>query len=257
VKQQLKLLSAYPVYNEPGSHYRLHAHPFHELVLIHKGQYRARYGNDERIAVPGDILLYTAHTEHEEWVQSRTTVMTWCCWFEGDIFAPNEPVSRKDKNGKVQTLLAELSSLYTYLITGGKASREQECRVILQAMVDELKRLKTRGTAEIIEEAQAFIKSNLAQPFTVEELADHAGFSRCHFSELYRDATGQTPWNDIQRIRMEEAKRLIETTNLPLREIAPRVGIANEYHLSRLLKSLLGVGVRDLRHSSKDSSSGA
>lgn len=246
---------AYLVHNEANSHYRPHSHCFHEIVLMQNGRLRARVGNEEHVAVSGDILLYTARTAHEEWVESKDTVMTWTCRFSGNVFHPNEPVFRHDRNGRVQTLLAELSSLYTFrLYNRRETAREQECLDTLQALVDELNLLKSPGTAEVIERARAYIRSNLAQPFTVQELAEHTGFSRCHFSHLYRTITGRSPRDDIQCIRIEEARRLIETTRLPLREIAPRVGIANEYHLSRLLKSILGIGVRELRHPSTNSS---
>jgi len=251
VEQRLKLRHAYTVRNDAGSHYRLHAHLFHELVLVLSGEYRVRCGKEERIATSGDILLYTAHTPHEEWVDGNTA-MTWLCWFEGDVFEQDEPVFRRDQYGKIETLLAELSSFYTFSLYTNSRSLEGECLDVLKCLINELKHLNKHGAAETIEEARAFVRANIMQPLSVEELAERAGFSRSHFSQLYRSIVGHTPWNDIQRIRVEEAKRLIETTKLPLREIAPRVGIANEYHLSRLLKSVLGLSVRDLRRPQPD-----
>ncbi len=253
VGRGLRFRDAFLVHNDAGSHYTPHSHVFNEIVLVQSGRYRARLGNDEYIALPGDILLYTARTPHEEWVESKDTVMTWTCWFYGDVFEPDEPIFRHDNTGKIQTFLAELCSLYTYrLFTGHETAREQECRDILVALVDELNRTKQSGSADVIEKSRAYIRSRLAEPLTVPELARHAGLSRCYFSHLYRTLTGLTPSDDIKRLRVEEAKRLIETTTLPLREIAPKVGIANEYYLSRLLKSLLKTGVRQLRHASPE-----
>ncbi len=248
----LKFVSAYPVYTKPASHYRLHAHPFHEVILVQHGSFRTRVGNEEHTAIAGDVLIYTAHLAHEEWAESKNTVVTWCCWFEGDIFNPDEFMFRKDTNGKVQTLLGELFALHAYVMSDGKDSREQECQDTLALLVEELSHLKTPGTADVIERSRAYIRSNLARPLTVDELAKHVRLSRGHFSFLYKNVAGLTPRDDIQRLRVEEAKHLIETTTLPLREIAPKVGIANEYHLSRLLKSLLKTGVRQLRQSQSE-----
>lgn len=252
MKPPLKFISAYPVYTKPGSHYCLHAHPFHEIIAIQNGTFRIRIGNEERMAISGDVLVYTTHLPHEEWAESKNTVVTWSCWFEGDVFSPGELVFRKDANGRVQALLGELFALHAYIMSDGKDSREQECQDTLGLLVDELKQLKAPGTADVVERSRAYIKSNLGRPLTVQELAKHAGLSRGHLSHLYRTITGLTPSNDIQRLRVEEAKRLIETTQLPLREIAPRVGLANEYHLSRLLKILLKTGVRQLRQSQSE-----
>jgi transcriptional regulator GlxA family with amidase domain len=46
---------------------------------------------------------------------------------------------------------------------------------------------------------------------------------------------------------MEQARDLIRGTTLPLRTIAKRVGLRSEQHLSRLLRTHFGVGVRELR----------
>lgn len=54
---------------------------------------------------------------------------------------------------------------------------------------------------------------------------------------------------DVRRLRVEEARELIITTNLLLKEIAPLVGLSDEYQLSRLLRRYLGVSTRKLRKS--------
>jgi len=56
---------------------------------------------------------------------------------------------------------------------------------------------------------------------------------------------------DARFQRVEEARRLIQTSSLPLSEIAETVGIPGESYLRRLLKSLLGVGMRELRPSGR------
>jgi transcriptional regulator GlxA family with amidase domain len=52
---------------------------------------------------------------------------------------------------------------------------------------------------------------------------------------------------DVRMIRLEAARNLLLTTNLPLKAIAPRVGLGSEYHLSRLLRRHFDLGARELR----------
>jgi len=77
------------------------------------------------------------------------------------------------------------------------------------------------------------------------------GLTKNHFIRQYRILAGRTPMEDVRFLRVEKASELIVATPLPLHEIAPLVGIPNVYHLSKLLKSLLGVGVRELRCQNK------
>lgn len=237
-----------PMHTEANSHYELHHHPWNELVLVQQGRYRSSVSGKEYIAAAGDVLLYTTGTPHEEWTEDGMPVLTWACAFEWDGFGPQEPVYRRDTCGKIQDLLSTLTAIYLGIrLHGWPQGQMEQCATILDNLLAELKKLEAHGPYAMVEQARALIRSRMAETFTVEELAAGVGLSRSHFTREYSALTGRTPAEDITRMRVEEAHRLILTTSLPLKAIAPQVGIATEYHLSRLLKSILGVGVRDLR----------
>lgn len=244
----LTFLYAFPVHLDANTHYRLHAHSYHELVLVQSGRFRSRVCGHEYTAVPCDILLYRARTPHEEWAEDGKPVLTWLCTFEWNGFALDEPILRRDTHGKVQDLLAELFPLhFRDKITGSDQCHVQECPTILRALLAELELLRPRGPQAVVEKARAFVRTHLDEPISIEDVAQHVGLSRSHFTRLFHATAGRTPWSDVQHLRVEEASRLIATTTMCLHEVASHVGIANEFHLSRLLKTILGVGVRDLR----------
>jgi transcriptional regulator GlxA family with amidase domain len=76
---------------------------------------------------------------------------------------------------------------------------------------------------------------------TVDELARRAGLSRAHFIRRYKQAAQRTPMQDLRMIRVELARELLLTTDLPLKAIAARTGFCDEYHLSRTFKALCRV----------------
>jgi len=246
--KSLKFLFAYPVHAEANEHNKLHAHPFHELVVIQSGRFGARVAGNEYVAVPGDILLYTARTAHEDWAEDSGPVITWACGFHWDGFGPHEPVFRRDIQGKVQDLLSQLSPLhYRDKVLGASRHHDHDCLPILERMVTELQVLSPNGLASMAARVRTFIQSHMDQHLTVTQLAAQCGLRRSRFTHLYHAATGRTPREEIQVLRVEKARHLITTTTLPLHEIAPMVGIANEYHLSRLIRKYVGIGVRELR----------
>jgi len=63
----------------------------------------------------------------------------------------------------------------------------------------------------------------------------------------YERLCGLTPMADVRRIRLQQARNYILTSNDPLKVIATRVGLVSENHLSRLLKETFGLGVRQMR----------
>jgi len=248
-QDRLDLHAAFPCYLEPKMHWKPHAHSHHELVLIQQGQYLSRVHGKERFTGPGDILLYTAGTVHEEWIVDDAPVLTWSCQFWGDCFGPSEPIFRHDIHGRIQTLLAKLFFCYTQNeLYNGFSSHFP---LVLQDIVTELKRLPSWDTDTLVDRVRAYVRARISEDFTVDSLAQYAGLSRAYFARRYRTLTGQTPMEDVRFLRVEEACRLLVTTELPLHEIAPMVGIASVNHLSRLIKSHMGTGVREARNSSR------
>jgi len=234
-----------PVYTNANAHYEPHTHEYNELILIQRGRYRIRVDETEHIAVPGDIAVYPVGIVHEEWAEDGAPVLTWACAFYGDLFEKDRPVFCHDAHGRIEVLLACLAAEFFAHIPWTK--ERSYGNPLLRTILAELNRLMAHEPRAIVELVRAFVRNNIRDPFTLGDLVRISGLSKSHLTRVYRAVTGHSPMEDARLLRVQEAQRLIQTTELPLGEIAPMVGIPNECHLSRLLKSLLGVGVRDLR----------
>ncbi|WP_090930932.1 helix-turn-helix domain-containing protein [Nonomuraea jiangxiensis] len=68
---------------------------------------------------------------------------------------------------------------------------------------------------------------NLGDELTVDDLARRAMFSKFHFSRVFQRATGLSPGRFLSAVRLQEAKRLLVTTNLTVTEISHRVGFSS------------------------------
>lgn len=82
----------------------------------------------------------------------------------------------------------------------------------------------------------AWIRDNLAQPLTVERLAEVAGMSVRTFSRRYRDRTGRTPARAVAALRVEAAQSAIERGKSSLKRIARDYGFGDERNLRRALR---------------------
>lgn len=92
-----------------------------------------------------------------------------------------------------------------------------------------------------------FIESNLADDLSIEALASQINFSPYYFSRLFKQAMGTSPYNYIVQRRIEAAKRLLRTTQLPIEQIALSVGYGNASHFSRLFKQRVKLTPRAFR----------
>lgn len=103
------------------------------------------------------------------------------------------------------------------------------------------------ASSETLERVVAWARPRLGEGIGIEALAAAAAQSPRTFARHISKATGLSPLQFLQRIRCEEAIKLIEATNLPLEEIAARVGYADPSTLRTLIRRDGGMGPRELR----------
>jgi AraC family transcriptional regulator len=82
----------------------------------------------------------------------------------------------------------------------------------------------------------AYIQAHLEHPLSLAELAAVAQLSPSHFARLFKHATGLAPHRYVNTCRMEEAKRLLATTEVSLSAIGLQVGCADQSHFTALFR---------------------
>lgn len=94
-----------------------------------------------------------------------------------------------------------------------------------------------------------YIERNIEKPFTLEELAMVAGFSKYHFNRIFYGCVGETPFQFIQRLRLERAASVIASKpHLTITEIAFLCGFNELAVFSRNFKNYFGRSASDWRN---------
>lgn len=86
-----------------------------------------------------------------------------------------------------------------------------------------------------------FVCAHLSDLLSLAVLAQQTGFSPYHFARLFRQTTGKSPHQFVLHQRIERAKMLLQTTALPLAQIAVETGFASQSHLTQTFKRHLGL----------------
>lgn len=103
------------------------------------------------------------------------------------------------------------------------------------------------GAGSDFSELHGWTAANLRQDLRVEALADRMKMAPRTFARVYRSKCGVTPAKAVETLRLEAARRLLESGNAPLKRIAMLTGLSDEQTLRRTFVRVLGVAPADYR----------
>jgi len=103
------------------------------------------------------------------------------------------------------------------------------------------------ATDSRIQHIQHWVLENIEADLSLPALATQAAMSVRNFSRVFRQETGNTPTNFVERVRVDAAKRWLEDTNMPLQKVASRCGFTNVDLMRRAFIRRIGIGASDYR----------
>jgi transcriptional regulator GlxA family with amidase domain len=100
---------------------------------------------------------------------------------------------------------------------------------------------------EVIDKAQTYIEENLAEKISFEELASKLAISRRNFDRRFIKATGNTPVEYLQRVKVEVAKSTLEKGRKSIFEVMSEVGYSDDKAFREVFKKITGLSPLDYK----------
>lgn len=92
-----------------------------------------------------------------------------------------------------------------------------------------------------LEQVRIFLKHNIGQRVTLDELAKISGISKYYLITLFNQTFGMSPIHYHQLMRIEKAREMIQFTDEPLKRIAELIGFPDIHSFSKAFKKIEGV----------------
>ena len=114
--------------------------------------------------------------------------------------------------------------------------------LVRHAGVEQPRPIHNRGGLSAVAKRRVLelIDAALDARLTVEMLSREVGLSVAHFARAFKETMGRAPHQYLLALRLERARRLLETTEASLSDIAQRAGFADQAHFTRLFKRAFG-----------------
>jgi len=85
-----------------------------------------------------------------------------------------------------------------------------------------------------------YMKKNLKEKFTVEELAIEQNLSASHYLRSFKQKTGSSPINYFNQLKIQESCQYLYFSDMSIKEICAELGFSDQYYFSRLFKLVTG-----------------
>lgn len=260
-----------------------HSHEFIEIAFLVYGSCLHIYHGESSRLIPGDIFIITPHEEHSYEINSKTVIYN--CLFFPEALGEDwnklksiksvydllivEPFYRLESEKQEILHLEPANAEYMELLLR-KMLEEQNVKrqgfelinksnlIILLCELGrvwdkQLSGSKTlySGKRDLLAQALYFIESNLNTDLKVEAVASSVYLSPNHFRRVFKEATGQTPIEYINKIRITKASRILKEESMTVSKAAELVGINDLNYFSRLFKALMGCSPSDYKKMSE------
>lgn len=98
-----------------------------------------------------------------------------------------------------------------------------------------------------INKAISFMHEYYGSDITINDICKLIYLSPCHFKRVFKDYTGQTPYQYLMRIRLEKAKEILSGKDISIDEVARLCGFVNSGHFSTVFKRIIGISPSEYR----------
>jgi transcriptional regulator GlxA family with amidase domain len=100
---------------------------------------------------------------------------------------------------------------------------------------------------EMVQKAQAYIESKVDEKISVEDLSSKFAVGRRNFDRRFIKATGNTPVEYSQRVKIEAAKKAFETSRKTINEVMYDVGYSDVKAFREVFRKITGISPLEYR----------
>ena len=117
--------------------------------------------------------------------------------------------------------------------------------VTVSKSIEEKKKGSSAQT--LIDNIRSYVSQNYASELTVKDIAMHFCYNSNYLNNLFKSILGETILDYITKYRMEEAKRLLKTSQMRIADVCNAVGYLQEAYFKSLFKRYTGFTPKEFR----------
>jgi AraC-like DNA-binding protein len=230
------------------------AHADVEIAWVEDGQITYRIGSRELVVGTGEAIVVPAEVEHATRVTPGFAASS--VWLSRALLAEVAAGIGKKTPDDVCIIADTPFRALGVLLQAEAANGESGALVATDALARAFGVALLRATSRTdaprvldprIRAALDLLEERYAEPLSVDDLARTARTSRFHFSRLFREAVGKSPYRHLQETRLRHARELLDSGRMGVTEAAFSVGFNDLGRFSRAFRQAYGCSPSEVK----------
>lgn len=93
-----------------------------------------------------------------------------------------------------------------------------------------------------------YMYQHLRENLTLEEISEEVQLSKSYLNAVFKAQTGKSPVEFFIHLKMQEACKLLKSTDYYIYEVSSELGYTDQYYFSRIFKKVVGVSPKDYKN---------
>lgn len=236
-------------YMQPKDHH-IERQGFKEamIILCLDGYGYVHYKGKEHLIKKGDFIFLEPYTLHKygTW-NDRAWNVLWIHFIGDGIDSLTQQFEKYNIDhvshvANYQIIAEKLHSIIALLHDTYTTIELRKACSMLQLILLEYIELHTRKSndRQYIQSAIHYMKNNLKNNIELEDIAGHLGITTFHTIRIFKQSLMTTPMQYYQMMRVNEAGRLLLSTDLSISEICQMLNYSSLYQFSKVFKKKMG-----------------
>lgn len=225
------------------------------LMLIEKGTMDLQYHGKTVTAHPGDILLFDGN-DHHVYHTAEYVEFYWVHFSGVNSLELYQHLTRENggvlyTGQKHARSAAQIRTLVRQFANHQLVNETEHSRLLYNALcyltVNQEADYTDLPNDDPVQQAVAYIQMHLGDDLRLKQLAKQVHLSPSHLIRLFRARLHYSPHEFIICMRMDRAKYLLKSTELPIKAIGAEVGYRTEASFTGAFTDKIGVSPRKFR----------
>lgn len=218
----------------------------YQLLYIHKGHGSFLINGETVVFGPGSIILYQPHDPQVySYYAKDNPEIYWIHFLGTGSGSLLEKYSIRTAFAGESRALKHIFDEIMLELQLRRPGFQEICVADFQKLLIHINRLYAKpreATSENphIDKLLAHLNKRYMEPWTVQRMADYCHMSIDYFSHQFKLVVGVPPLQFLNQLRIDHAKEMLLTEDLPIGEISKLVGYNNPLYFSRAFKKATG-----------------